>query len=103
MRANDIVPPLVAGVFVLKHLWKLASPQNHFFFITNDREASAAKIVFGCNDRCDQENLIAQIAGGVRALSVPVDSLVSNWAYMVTTCLAGLSRHGSRPGMTLIA
>ena len=56
--------------------------------ITNDREATAAEIVFGCNDRCDQENLIAQIAGGVRALSAPVDSLVSNWAYMVMTSLA---------------
>jgi hypothetical protein len=59
-----------------------------FFYITNDRDASAAEIVFGCNDRCDQENLIAQIAGGVRALSAPVDSLVSNWAYMVMTSLA---------------
>lgn len=61
---------------------------RYFFFITNDRDASAAEIVFGCNDRCDQENLIAQIAGGVRALSAPVDSLVSNWAYMVMTSLA---------------
>ena len=33
-------------------------------------------------------SLIAQIAGGVRALSAPVDSLVSNWAYMVMTSLA---------------
>ena len=40
------------------------------------------------NDRCDQENLIAQIAGGARALSAPVNSLVSNWAYMVMTSLA---------------
>jgi len=61
---------------------------RYFFYITNDRQASAAEIVFGCNDRCDQENLIAQIAGGARALSAPVDSLVSNWAYMVMTSLA---------------
>ena len=61
---------------------------RYFFYITNDRDASAAEIVFGCNDRCDQENLIAQVAGGVRALSAPVDSLVSNWAYMVMTSLA---------------
>ena len=61
---------------------------RYFFYITNDGEASAAEIVFGCNDRCDQENLIAQIAGGVRALSAPVDNLVSNWAYMVMTSLA---------------
>jgi len=61
---------------------------RYFFYITNDRDATAAEIVFGCNDRCDQENLIANIAGGVRALSAPVDSLVSNWAYMVMTSLA---------------
>jgi hypothetical protein len=61
---------------------------RYFFYITNDRHASAAEIVFGCNDRCDQENLIAQLAGGLRALSAPVDNLVSNWAYMVMTSLA---------------
>ena len=61
---------------------------RYFFYITNDRTVSATEIVFGCNDRCDQENLIAQIAGGVRALSAPVDSLVSNGAYMVMTSLA---------------
>lgn len=61
---------------------------RYFFYITNDRKASAAEIVFGCNDRCDQENLIAQLAGGVRALTAPVDHLVSNWAWMVMTSLA---------------
>ena len=40
------------------------------------------------NDRCDQENLNAQLKGGVRALQAPVDTLVSNWAYMVMTALA---------------
>ena len=59
-----------------------------FFYITNDRDASAAEIVFGGNDRCDQENLIAQIVGGARALSAPVESLVSNWADRVMTSLA---------------
>ncbi len=33
-------------------------------------------------------NLIAQLKGGVKALAMPVDSLVSNWAYMVMTALA---------------
>jgi len=61
---------------------------RYFFYITNDRRATPAEIVFGCNDRCDQENLIAQLAGGVRALTAPVDNLVSNWAYMVMTSLA---------------
>ena len=61
---------------------------RYFFYITNDRVVSAAEIVFGCNDRCDQENLIAQLAGGVKALCAPVDNLVSNGAYMVMASLA---------------
>ena len=44
-------------------------------------------IVFSANDRCNQENLLAQLASGVRALRAPVDNLESNWAYMVMTAL----------------
>jgi hypothetical protein len=61
---------------------------RHFFYITNDRESTPAEVVFECNDRCDQENLIAQLAGGVKAIAAPVDNLYSNWAYMVMTSLA---------------
>jgi len=61
---------------------------RYFFYITNDRRATAEAVVFEANDRCDQENLIAQLTGGVRALSAPVDNLYSNWAYMVATALA---------------
>jgi hypothetical protein len=61
---------------------------RYFFYITNDRGATPATIVFGCNDRCNQENLLAQLAGGVRALTAPVDNLYSNWAYMLMTSLA---------------
>jgi hypothetical protein len=61
---------------------------RYFFYITNDRRSSAEEVVFEANQRCDQENLIAQLAGGVRALSAPVDNLLSNWAYMVMTALA---------------
>ena len=61
---------------------------RYFFYITNDRALSAEEIVFGCNDRCDQENLIAQLAGGVRALAAPVDNLLSNGASMLMTSLA---------------
>jgi hypothetical protein len=67
---------------------RLFDEVRYFFYITNDREAAPAEIVFGCNDRCDQENLIAQLAGGVRALAAPVDNLVSNGAYMLMTSLA---------------
>jgi hypothetical protein len=67
---------------------RLLDEIRYFFYISNDRGASPAEIVFGCNDRCDQENLIAQLAGGVRALTAPVDNLLSNGAYMLMTSLA---------------
>ncbi len=40
------------------------------------------------NGRCDQENVIEQLKNGVNALRMPVDNLVSNWAYMVMAALA---------------
>ena len=61
---------------------------TYLFYITNDWVSEADVIVFTANDRCDQENLLAQLSGGVRALRAPVDNLVSNWAYMVMTALA---------------
>ena len=61
---------------------------RYFFYITNDRRSTAAEVVFSANDRCNQENLHAQLKHGVCALQAPVDSLVSNWAYMVMTALA---------------
>jgi hypothetical protein len=61
---------------------------RYFFYITNDRSLSKEQIVFQANDRCDQENLIAQLKGGVRAASHPTHHLHSNWAYMVMASLA---------------
>jgi len=61
---------------------------RYFFYITNDRATPADEIVFKANDRCDQENLVAQLKGGVHALTTPVDTLVSNWAYMVMASVA---------------
>jgi hypothetical protein len=37
---------------------------RYFFYLTNDRQASAAQIVFEANDRCNPENLLAQFHGG---------------------------------------
>ncbi len=68
-------------------LW-LFEPDRFFFYITNDLTTPASEIVFLANDRCDQENLIAQLKGGVKALAMPVGDLVSNWAYMVMASLA---------------
>ena len=67
---------------------RLFEEYRYFFYITNDREMSAEDVVFSANDRCDQENLIAQLKSGVHALTTPVDNLVSNWAYMVMASLA---------------
>jgi hypothetical protein len=67
---------------------RLFDEYRYFFYITNDRTKSAEGVVFSANDRCDQENLIAQLKGGVHALTTPVDDLVSNWAYMVMASLA---------------
>jgi hypothetical protein len=60
----------------------------YFFYLTNDWTSPAAAMVFQANDRCNQENLHAQLKGGVRALQAPVDTLESNWAYMVMVSLA---------------
>jgi hypothetical protein len=60
----------------------------YFFYLTNDWNRTPAEIVFEANQRCNQENLNAQLKGGVRALTAPVDNLESNWAYMVMTALA---------------
>jgi hypothetical protein len=61
---------------------------RYFFYLTNDWVSDADALVFCANDRCHQENLLAQLHSGVRALRAPVDNLLSNWAYMVMTALA---------------
>jgi hypothetical protein len=67
---------------------RLFEEYRYFFYITNDREMSADEVVLSAGGRCDQENLIAQLKGGVYALTTPVDDLMSNWAYMVMASLA---------------
>jgi DDE family transposase len=67
--------------------WHLFDDIRYFFYITNDLEAAAAEIVLEANARCNQENLIAQLKG-MRATRMPVDTLLSNWAYMVMASLA---------------
>ena len=61
---------------------------RYFFYITNDRQMSNAEIVFDANKRCHQENLLDQLKNGVHSMRMPVDSLESNWAYMVMASLA---------------
>jgi hypothetical protein len=66
---------------------RLFETYRYFFYITNDWESTPQQIVFSANDRCQQENVIAQLAA-VRALHAPVDNLTSNGAYMLMTALA---------------
>ena len=61
---------------------------RYFFYLTNDQATAAAQIVFLANDRCNQENLIDQLKHGVGATRMPVDTLLSNGAYMVMAALA---------------
>lgn len=67
---------------------RLFPDYRYFLYITNDGESTPEEIVFSANDRCQQENLIAQLKGGVRSLAAPVDNLLSNGAYMLMTSLA---------------
>jgi hypothetical protein len=61
---------------------------RYFFYLTNERARPADEIVFLANERCNQENLLEQLKNGVRAMQMPVDNLLSNWAYMVMASLA---------------
>jgi Transposase DDE domain group 1 len=61
---------------------------RYFFYITNRATWTCAEVVSFANDRCNQENLIAQLKNGVRALRAPSNTLEANWAYMVIGALA---------------
>ena len=61
---------------------------RYFFYITNDWEMSCNEVIQEARQRANQENLIAQLKGGVRALHAPVNALNANWAYMVMAALA---------------
>jgi hypothetical protein len=64
---------------------------RYLFYITNEWDKETHEIVlapYGANGRCQQENVIQQLKGGVPALKAPLDTLLSNWAYMVMTSLS---------------
>ena len=66
---------------------QLFDDYKYFFYLTNDWESTPEEIVFRANDRCQQENILAQL-NAVRALHAPLDNLLSNNAYMLITSLA---------------
>jgi len=61
---------------------------RYFFYVTNDPDMTAEQVVRESNERCDQENLIAQLKSGIEAMRMPVHDLMSNWAHMVIASLA---------------
>ena len=61
---------------------------RYFFYITNDWELTADEVIAEARQRCNQENLIGNLKGGVRALHAPVNTLCANWAYMTIASLA---------------
>lgn len=66
----------------------LGTSVRYFFYVTNDFKLTPQEVVAEANGRCNQENLIAQLKGGVRSLHSPLNTLEANWAYMVMASLA---------------
>ena len=66
----------------------LGQDYRYFFYVTNDRSLTLEQVVAEANGRCNQENLLAQLKGGVRALRAPLNTLDANWAYMAIVAIA---------------
>ena len=73
---------------VLKGELQLFDDVRYFFYITNDWKKSVYKVIAFFRGRSDHENDIEQLKNGVKALQMPTDTLVSNWAFMVIASLA---------------
>ena len=71
-----------------RHGQVIGAETRYFFYLTNQWRWSVAEVVFFANDRGNQENLIAQLKNGVRALRAPSNTLLANGAYMVIGALA---------------
>lgn len=89
--AEDILPelPPCRGRVRMRSTSLTYSAAVNCFNTANDaKSVTPEQVVFSCNKRCDQENLIAQLKSGVRSLCAPSDNLLSNGAYMLMTSLA---------------
>lgn len=67
---------------------ELEPEEKTFFYITNLTGVSAEEIVRHANQRCNQENLIAQLKGQVHALSPVSNTIQANQAWMTIASLA---------------
>ena len=84
---------------------------RYFFYLTRPYHYGAEQIVVLANDRCNpgEPDRAARSMGCACAMRMPVDDLLSNWAYMVMTSLAwnlkawfGLLLPNSQRGLDLI-
>lgn len=89
-KANRPYRIVVLRKTIVEERGQLCLGQNYryFFYITNDRVMTSEQVVAEANGRCNQENLLAQLKTGVRALHAPLNTLNANWAYMVIVALA---------------
>ena len=87
-RGTYTVVVLRKNLSVERGEMRLFDDVRYFFYLTNLPAEQPEELVFLANDRCNQENLNEQLRNGVRALNMPVDNLVSNWAYLVMASLA---------------
>lgn len=71
-----------------RHELALIDDVRYFFYITNDHAMTEEQVVGEANDRCNQENLIAQLKNGPRSLHAPLNEFNANWAYMIISSLA---------------
>ncbi len=67
----------------------LFDKQRYFFYISNEtaQDVPTREVIRNGNKRCDQENTISQLKA-CGALTAPLDTLESNWAYMAIASLA---------------
>ncbi len=74
---------------VMRGQQHLFDTEKYFFYITNETKEAvpAREVIRNGNERCNQENTISQ-GKACGALTAPLDTLESNWAYMVMASLA---------------
>lgn len=87
-RKTYRVVALKKNITVTRGELALFDEVRYFFYITNDLTLSADDVVKEARQRCNQENLIAQLKSGVHALHAPVNTLNANGAYMLMASLA---------------
>jgi len=89
-KANRSYRFVVLRKTIVEERGQLCLGQNYryFFYVTNDRAMTLQQVVAEANGRCNQENLLAQLKGGVRALRAPLNTLDANWAYMAIVSIA---------------